>query len=204
MAVYAAIAATPTPTLDRVFRGVSRSADHSKLWMATAALLATTGGERGRRAAVNGVASIALTSTVVNAVLKPIGARRRPDRMTYNVPVARQVTMPKSTSFPSGHAASAFAFAAGVATADPRAGIPLHAVAALVAYSRVHTGVHYPADVVVGALTGSALAPVATAVVGRGRRRTDDSLASGLKRALRVAPPPRPRRRRALRLSVRR
>jgi membrane-associated phospholipid phosphatase len=66
------------------------------------------------------------------------------------VPVARQVAMPQSTSFPSGHAASAFAFA-------------------VVADSRVHTGVHFPGDVVVGAVTGAALAPLA--VAARRRRR---------------------------------
>jgi membrane-associated phospholipid phosphatase len=173
MAVYAAIAATPTRTLDRFFRRLSRAADHSKLWLATATLLAATGGERGRRAAMNGIASIALSSAVVNGVLKPLSARRRPDRATYRVPVTRQVAMPRSTSFPSGHSASAFAFATGVATADPRAGIPLYPVAALVAYSRVHSGVHYPGDVIVGAVTGSALAPVAIGLVDRWRRRGD-------------------------------
>ena len=57
LAVYAAIAATPTPTLDRAFRRLSRAADHSKLWLASAALLAATGGVRGRRAAINGLAA---------------------------------------------------------------------------------------------------------------------------------------------------
>ena len=40
--------------------------------------------------------------------------------------------------------------------------MPLHALAALIAYSRVHTGVHYPADVLAGALIGTALAQVTT------------------------------------------
>jgi membrane-associated phospholipid phosphatase len=166
-AVYAAIAATPTPALDRGFRRLSRAADRSRLWMGIAALLAVTGGERGRRAAIDGIASIGLTSTVVNGALKPLSARRRPDRQTHRVPLARQVAMPQTTSFPSGHAASAFAFAAGVAAADPRAGIPVHALATLVAYSRVHTGVHYPGDVVAGAVTGGALTPVAVRAIGR-------------------------------------
>ena len=117
--VYAAIAATPTPQLDRVFRRVSRAADHSKLWLASAAVLAAAGGRQGRRAAVDGVASVAMTSAVVNLVLKPLGARRRPDRELHDVPVTRQVAMPRSTSFPSGHAASAFAFATGVAADLP-------------------------------------------------------------------------------------
>ena len=77
--------------------------------------------------------------------------------------------MPRSTSFPSGHSASAFAFATGVAAAAPAAGIPLSALAALVAYSRVHTGVHYPVDALVGSVTGGALAPLAVGALERCR-----------------------------------
>jgi undecaprenyl-diphosphatase len=171
VAVYAAIATTPTPTLDRVFSVVSRAADHSKLWTANAAALALVGGHQGRRAAVNGMASIALASTVVNIVLKPLGRRRRPDRAAHAVPLARQVAMPLSTSFPSGHAASAFAFATAVTRELPTVGIPIHGAAAVVAYSRVHTGVHYPLDVIVGAVVGGALSPAATTWLDRRRAR---------------------------------
>jgi membrane-associated phospholipid phosphatase len=173
LAVYAAIAATPTPTLDRVFRRLSQAADNSKLWIASAAVLATIGGRGGRRAAVNGLASVAVTSAVVNLVLKPLGSRHRPDRATHHVPVTRQVTMPRTTSFPSGHAASASAFATGVASAAPEAGIPVSTAATLVAYSRVHTGVHYPIDVIAGSLTGEALALLTVAALARRRRRLD-------------------------------
>jgi membrane-associated phospholipid phosphatase len=168
VAVYAAISASPTPTLDRGFAALSRAADHSKLWIGVAGLLSSTGA-RGRRSAVSGVASIALTSGVVNLVLKPSRRRRRPDREAHQVPVARHVDMPRSTSFPSGHAASAFAFASGVAHEFPAAGLPLQVAAALVAYSRVHTGVHYPVDVIAGAVLGGALAPLTTAALDRRR-----------------------------------
>ena len=188
LAVYAAIAATPTPTLDRAFRRLSRAADYSKLWLASAALLAATGGAGGRRAAVNGLASTGLTSAVVNLVLKPLGRRRRPDRELHRVPVARQVEMPRSTSFPSGHSASAFAFATGVASASPAAGIPLSALAALVAYSRVHTGVHYPGDAVVGSVTGGALAPLAVGALERCREASAEPRGA-------LTRPRRPRRR---------
>lgn len=173
LAVYAAISATPTPTLDRGFAAVSRAADHSKPWGAAAAVLAAVGRSQGRRAAVDGLASIALTSTIVNAGLKPLWRRRRPDRVAHAVPLARQVGMPGSTSFPSGHAASAFAFATGVTHELPTVGIPLHAAAAVVAYSRVHTGVHYPLDVIAGSVLGSALSPVATKLLDRRRARRD-------------------------------
>jgi len=169
VAVYAAVAATPSPVLDRAFRRISRAGDHSALWLGCAAALALGGGRRGRRAATDGLASIAVTSAVVNLVLKPLGGRTRPDRELHAVPLARHVPMPRTTSWPSGHAASAFAFAAGVASASPVLGLPIGAAAALVAYSRVHTGVHYPVDVVAGAVTGGALAPLVVAALDRRR-----------------------------------
>jgi membrane-associated phospholipid phosphatase len=169
LAVYAAIAVTPTPAMDVALRRLSRAASYSGLWLGCSAVLAACGGKRGRRAAENGCTSIALTSAVVNLVLKPIGNRRRPNRQMYDIPVARQVTMPRSTSWPSGHSASAFAFATGVSAAWPQAGIPLSVVASLVAYSRVHTGVHYPSDTIAGTASGVALAPVAVAALERRR-----------------------------------
>jgi membrane-associated phospholipid phosphatase len=169
VAVYAAIAVTPTPATDVALRRLSRAANYSRLWLGCSALLAACGGKRGRHAAENGLASVALTSVVVNLVLKPLGNRRRPDRHVYDVPVTRQVAMPQSTSWPSGHAASAFAYATGVGAAWPEAGIPLSVLASLVAYSRVHTGVHYPSDTIAGTASGVALAPLAVAAVKRKR-----------------------------------
>jgi membrane-associated phospholipid phosphatase len=168
-AVYAAIARTPTPGLDEALGRLSRAADFSKLWLGSASVLAVFGGEQGRRAAGNGLASLALTSALVNAVLKPLWGRRRPERVKHRVPFARRVRMPKTRSFPSGHAASGFAFATGVASEAPVPGGLLTALATLVAYSRVHTGVHYPSDVVAGAVIGAALSPIAAAAAKRYR-----------------------------------
>ena len=137
---------------------LTRAADYSQLSLAAAAVLAVAGGRRGRRAARSGLASVGVTAAVANLVLKPLGGRRRPDRVADQVPVARQARMPASTSFPSGHSATAFAFATGVGRVFPAPSIPLQGLAALVAYSRVHTGVHYPGDVLAGALAGTILA----------------------------------------------
>lgn len=169
MAVYAAVARTPTPTADRALGRLSRWADHSKISMAAAALLWTRGGPSGRRAAVGGLLSVAVTSSVVNGLLKPLGPRRRPDRLAHTVPMARHVAMPRSSSFPSGHSAAAFAFATGVGRDMPAAATALRALAGLVAYSRVHTGVHYPGDVLTGALVGSSLAQATTRALERRR-----------------------------------
>jgi undecaprenyl-diphosphatase len=162
VALYTTIAGTPTPALDESMRRLSHAANYSRLSIASAATLALTGGPTGRRAAAFGLASVAVTATIVNIAVKPLSRRRRPDRTAEQVPIGRHVRMPISTSFPSGHSAAAFAFATGVGNVMPTVAIPLRALAALVAYSRVHTGVHYPGDVIGGALMGTALAQITT------------------------------------------
>jgi undecaprenyl-diphosphatase len=141
------------------------------LWIGTAAVLALVGGPRGRRAAAQGLASVAVASAVVNIAAKRAGRRPRPSRASDRA-AARELRMPTSSSFPSGHSASAFAFATGVGHELPVIAAPLHVAAGIVAYSRVHTGVHYPGDVIVGSLLGAALAQMTTRAVQRyeGRR----------------------------------
>jgi undecaprenyl-diphosphatase len=132
--------------------------------LAAAALLALAGGPAGRRAAGRGLASVVVTAAVVNLALKPVTGRRRPD---LGRPAGPLVRMPKSRSFPSGHTAAAFAFAAGADRGLPGVGPPLYALATLVGYSRVHTGVHYPLDVFTGALSGMVLAALTNAWIDR-------------------------------------
>lgn len=170
LAVYAAIAATPSPALDRAIGTLTRATDYSKVSLAAAAALAAFGGAEGRRAAGGGLASLAVTATVVNAGLKLVARRRRPDREAHAVPLARQVRMPISRSFPSGHSATAFAFATGVGGVLPGAAIPLRALATVVGYSRVHAGVHYPGDVIAGALIGVSLAEITSGALRRAGR----------------------------------
>lgn len=170
-AAYRAIAATPTPTaIDEPLRRLSNLANESKLWLGIAGVLFVFGGRAGRRAAITGAVAIGVNSVVVNLPVKYAARRKRPDRSGVGVPAERWVDMPTSTSFPSGHSASAFAFATAVADTLPVLGVPLRGVAATVAYSRVHTGVHYPGDVIVGSLIGAWLGKT-TAVVSRGVRR---------------------------------
>lgn len=151
-----AIASTATPRLDKLLVHASNAASYSRLWLVTAAGVAVVGGVRGRRAACRGVLAIALTSAVTNLVLKPLAGRQRPARSdSHPGSESRRVRQPASGSFPSGHAASAFAFATAIGQEVPSLRLPVYAAAATVAYSRVHTGVHYPSDVAIGALVGS-------------------------------------------------
>jgi undecaprenyl-diphosphatase len=82
--------------------------------------------------------------------------------------------MPTSTSFPSGHSASAFAFATAISRDSPWLAVAIQFLAGGVAYSRVHTGVHYPGDTVVGALIGAGTGQAVSSVFDRAvaRRRS--------------------------------
>jgi undecaprenyl-diphosphatase len=178
-AAYRSVAGLSTPMLDEPLRGVSDFANHSKPWLVTAGLLTIFGGRQGRRAARTGLLAVGLTSLVVNQPMKRLGERHRPDRDRLGVPQQRWVTMPSSTSFPSGHSASAAAFAVAVGDLVPALKLPLRGAALVVAASRVYTGVHYPSDVLVGAAVGAFLGR-RTSTVARRTYRAESAVASSI------------------------
>ncbi|MGC5010608.1 bifunctional phosphatase PAP2/diacylglycerol kinase family protein [Streptosporangium sp. DT93] len=152
--VFAMVAGTRLPGLDRVVPALSRAADNSLLWAGLAGALAVSGRRPLRRAATRGLLAVSLASPLVNLVGKQAFGRRRPS--AEGLPGVL-IKMPLSASFPSGHSASAGAFAAAVAMEAPRAvAVPVALLAAGVCFSRVYTGVHYPGDVLVGAGVGVA------------------------------------------------
>ncbi|WP_042378108.1 phosphatase PAP2 family protein [Streptacidiphilus melanogenes] len=167
-AVYAAVAATDTPALDAGLRRLSHAANNSKINLSIAAALTLLPG-RCRTAGLAGAAAVGLASFSANLLGKSLVRRPRPDREAAQVRVDRHVPMPSSASFPSGHTASAFALATTVGTVLPVTAAPLGLLACAVGYSRVHTGVHYPGDVIAGALLGTTCASV---VLGVARRLT--------------------------------
>lgn len=154
LAVFQRVADRHWPGAEPVLPRLSRSANHGLLWFGAAAGMAALGSSaRSRRAALRGIASLAVASAAINTVGK--GAVRRERPIVDLVPVMRQLKrQPFTTSFPSGHAASAAAFATGVALESKGWGAVVAPVAAAVAASRVYTGVHYPSDVVAGAALG--------------------------------------------------
>lgn len=146
----------PPTRFDDLCRRVGHAADHSKLWFAIAAVLIARKGAT-RRAGLRGIAAISGASVSASLVGKRLFPRRRPAAELLPEP-RRLVRRPTSSSFPSGHAASAFAFAAAVTMEHRGAGALVTPLAALVGYSRVHTGVHWPSDVAAGAAIGVAAA----------------------------------------------
>jgi len=77
------------------------------------------------------------------------------------------VKLPRSSSYPSGHASSAFAAARVIATLAPSLATEAYSLATQVAVSRVYAGVHYPSDVVAGALLGTGIAELALRITDR-------------------------------------
>ncbi|MFD5419602.1 bifunctional phosphatase PAP2/diacylglycerol kinase family protein [Streptomyces sp. NPDC127069] len=153
--LFDAVARRHWPAGERVLPALGRAANHGVLWGGIAAALTALGPPRTRRAALRAAASLALASATVNSVGK--WTVRRPRPLLEGVPLVRQPAVPPwTTSFPSGHSASAFAFTAGLALESPAWGAAVAPLAASVAFSRVYTGVHYPSDVVAGALLGVA------------------------------------------------
>lgn len=151
LALYRRAARVDAPRLDAVLPRLTRAADHGMLWLGIAGLLAVSGG--GRRAALRGVLSLAAASATANVPAKLSARRTRPE--LHPVPFARHLRrQPTTSSFPSGHSASAAAFAVGVAMERPLVAAPIAVLAAGVAYGRVHTGVHYPGDVLAGVALG--------------------------------------------------
>ncbi|KAF4406519.1 MULTISPECIES: bifunctional phosphatase PAP2/diacylglycerol kinase family protein [Streptomyces] len=156
-AAFARVANRHWPGAERALPRLSHSANHGLLWFAAAAGMWAVGDPRTRRAAVRGVMSLALASATVNTVGKRAVRRKRP--LLDGVPVIRQLKrQPVTTSFPSGHSASAAAFAVGAALESRRWGAALAPVAASVAFSRIYTGAHYPSDVLAGASLGAGAA----------------------------------------------
>ena len=122
------------------------------------------------------VGAAILLSESISGALKPAIERDRPP-LSRPVPEPLLET-PSTYSFPSGHATVSFACATVLALAVPRLTWPLYALAALISFSRVYVGVHYPFDVLVGAVLGVAIA-IALRMLAAALRRSAPRMRRG-------------------------
>lgn len=141
------------PALERAVVELARAGEHGIVWHALA-LCGALLDERRRPAYLRAARAVA-AATVANTLVKALVRRRRPE--LEDLPPV--VSTMSNRSYPSAHAATSFAGARALAEALPAA--PLYALAGLLALSRPYLGVHYPSDVVAGAVLGDALAKLA-------------------------------------------
>jgi undecaprenyl-diphosphatase len=145
-------------TLDRVMYGASELGDWALIWHLIGAGQGLLPGRDPMSAfRLSGV--LGAESLLVNGGIKSLFRRHRP---VWESDVARphRLRTPRSTSFPSGHASSAFTAAGVLAPGDPL-GPLYYALAVVVASSRVYVKIHHASDVVAGAALGVGLAAVA-------------------------------------------
>jgi undecaprenyl-diphosphatase len=153
--------------LNPFFEGLSYAGRLGLIWVAIALVLCAL----YRRWGLLGLTIIAVALADWSAMgLKALFDRPRPPlRYAEPEPLVRT---PHDGSFPSGHAATSFAAATIMSFAFPRLAPFLFVLAALVAWSRVYVGVHYPLDIIGGALLGIGVALAVRALVVRRARKT--------------------------------
>lgn len=144
-----------TPAAERAVAGFSALGEHAAVWLTLGAAGALFDPPRRRRWRRAGACVAAANAT--NTVLKVLVRRRRP--VLAGLPAL--VRTPTQLSFPSAHAASSFAGALAYTRLGLPAG-PLYALAVALSASRLYLGVHYPSDLLAGALLGSAVAAAGT------------------------------------------
>lgn len=143
--------------VDRLFYTASALGDFSLLWHLSATATALRSPHHEREALRLAVA-LGIESALVNGAIKSMFRRNRPP---WEPHAHHQLRRPRSSSFPSGHASSAFLAAALLSRPSGLPATWWYAVATVVAASRVHVGIHHASDVVVGALLGAGLGRVA-------------------------------------------
>lgn len=146
------------PAVDRVYYTASAVGDHGLFWMGIALIESLARGDK-LRTFWRLCAVLAVESVLVNGVIKSIFRRQRPeaeDRPLY-------LRQPLTSSFPSGHAASAFCCAVMLAKGSGWLAPIYYICAFVIATSRVHVKIHHGSDVAAGALLGVALGLVGRA-----------------------------------------
>lgn len=139
--------------LDHIMPMLSFLGNKGGLWIGTAAVLLFC--KRHRKTGLAMLVSLGLCLVIGNLILKPLVGRARP--FEGGAMTTLLIEAPLDFSFPSGHTMTSFASAGVLLAADKRLGIPALCLAVLIAFSRLYLYVHYPTDVLAGAVLGLAV-----------------------------------------------
>lgn len=147
------------PFQDRFFSAVTHLGDAGAVWIITGAVMLAF--KKYRRCGISVLLSLLLCACVTSGIIKPMADRLRPYEVKQ---ILISIPMPFGASFPSGHTSSSFAAAFSIFLLHKRESVPAFVVAVMIAFSRMYFYVHFPTDVLVGALVGilSAFAVVYT------------------------------------------
>lgn len=154
--------------LDAALPFISRLADHGEVWIVLAAVLLLLRRQRRYGAAVS--CALVLDLVSCNMLLKPLFGRIRP--FAVNTAVELLSAPPVDASFPSGHTAASFAAVFALKTAGSPLWKPALALAVVIAFSRLYLYVHWPTDVLGGALLGAAVGWAGAKIVEKTARKS--------------------------------
>ena len=137
--------------MEGFWKGITMLGDSGWFWIALSLLLMVP--RQTRWIGITSLAAIVIGALITNVTLKNLVARTRPYEVVEGLVLL--IEKQRDYSFPSGHTCASFA-AAGVywRMLPKKFGIPLVILAAMIAFSRLYVGVHYPTDVLAGLLIG--------------------------------------------------
>lgn len=152
------------PIVDDIMIFVSKLGDKGIIWILLGIIFLFP--RKTRRAAIISLVSLLCAHLLCNEVLKDYVGRIRPYEVVEGLQVL--IAKPSDYSFPSGHAMCSFAAAIVYFRHQPRRlGVPMMVLAFLISFSRLYVGVHYPSDVILGAILGTVIAAVLVLIFGK-------------------------------------
>lgn len=167
--------AVRNPILNPVMTAITTLGNAGILWIVLTALLLIP--QKTRKVGVMSLCALLASLLMNNILIKNLVARVRPYNALDGLVIL--VRKPSEFSFPSGHAASSFASACVMFRKLPKKyGIPALVMAALISFSRLYVGVHYPSDVLAGIVSGigcSCIGVWAADFLEKHRKKTVDS-----------------------------
>ncbi len=153
-----------TELMTTIMKAITRLGDGGSLWIVLAIILLVL--NKTRKVGAASAVALIITFLTVNLGIKNMVARTRPYEVIDGL--INLVEKQSDFSFPSGHSAHAFAVGVVILIMMPKKiGVPIFVISILMAFSRLYVGVHYPTDVIAGAILGTIIAFLSVFIVNK-------------------------------------